>query len=361
MPHLDSRRLVLLAGLLLAFASAAKEKAVPFADPLDTPAHRVGSARKVTELPLVAIAKAGQRLIAVGSRGLIVMSDDQGKSWTQMDSPVQSDLADVQFIDDQTGWIVGHDALVLKSVDGGKSWEKQFDLRTMKVEFPAYYENLIQAGDTEKQRYLEQVNANIQGDSALPFVSVCFLDRDRGYAVGTFGQIAMTLDGGRHWLPASHLIDNPEQLNLNAIRRVGGALYIAGERGMVYRHDREAGRFIAVDTGYKGSLFDIVGKPGLLLAFGLRGTAYSSRDDGTSWTAVTLPTTSALFSGGTLPGTSDFYIVTEEGEVLRASSEGGSGKPLTRPGFATAASLPLDDGRLALVGYGGVRIQQLAR
>ncbi len=54
---------------------------------------------------LTAITRAGaQRLVAVGARGHILLSDDDGAHWRQVASPVNSLLTQVAFLDAQTGW-----------------------------------------------------------------------------------------------------------------------------------------------------------------------------------------------------------------------------------------------------------------
>ncbi|MFX9023723.1 photosystem I reaction center subunit IV, partial [Acinetobacter baumannii] len=44
---------------------------------------------------LLSVARAGERLVAVGERGTIVRSDDQGQSWQQVASPVSVSLTRV--------------------------------------------------------------------------------------------------------------------------------------------------------------------------------------------------------------------------------------------------------------------------
>ena len=43
-------------------------------------------ARLAAKAPLLAIAQAGTRLVAVGDYGVIVLSDDQGRTWRQATS-----------------------------------------------------------------------------------------------------------------------------------------------------------------------------------------------------------------------------------------------------------------------------------
>ena len=76
---------------------------------------------------LLDIAAAGERLVAVGERGHIVYSDDDGENWTQAQVPTSVMLTRVFFLDDSQGWAVGHDGHVLFTRDAGTNWELQRD------------------------------------------------------------------------------------------------------------------------------------------------------------------------------------------------------------------------------------------
>src|SRR4051812_6883490 len=82
---------------------------------------------KASGAAMLALAQAGARLVAVGERGIVLLSDDNGKSWRQVATPVQVSLAAVQFVNEQSGWAVGHLGVVLHTADGGQTWRKQFD------------------------------------------------------------------------------------------------------------------------------------------------------------------------------------------------------------------------------------------
>ena len=62
------------------------------------------------------------KLVAVGARGHIIYSND-GEQWQQANVPVNALLTALAFVDDQTGFAVGHDATLLKTTDGGENWQ----------------------------------------------------------------------------------------------------------------------------------------------------------------------------------------------------------------------------------------------
>lgn len=313
------RRTLLGAALLPAAAPWAAHAA--FRDVLDTPAAPSLLASRAL---LCGLARAGQRIVAVGQRGHVLTSDDGGRSWTQAEVPVSSDLVAVRFVTPQLGWAVGHDGVVLASRDGGRRWTRQFDGRQL----------------------------GAQG-AENPLLDVWFDDEAHGYAVGAFGTLLVTGDGGRRWEPAAPaLTDNPKGLHLYAVRRIGANLWIAGEQGLLMRHD--AGRFVARTTPYAGTFFGVVGHERVVLAHGLRGNVVRSSDGGLSWHAVATGVTVGL-TGATVDERGRIVIVSQAGHVLVSADAGASFAPLRleRPAPA-AAVVSAGAGTLVLAGPRGV-------
>lgn len=345
-----------LLGALLCAALAFPARAA-FQDPLDLPARVMDNPERRS---LQAVALAGQRLVAVGARGLIIVSDDEGVSWRQSPGPVQSDLVAVQFPTATQGWAVGHDGVILHSQDAGKTWQKQFDGRQAKDAFSRHYQAKAATGDEASQAALELVERNYAVGPALPLLDVWFEDARRGYAVGSFGTLLATQDGGRTWEPWLDRIENEDVLNLNAVRGVGGNVYIAAESGMIYRLDRGAGRFEAITSGYEGSFFGLAGFGDTLLAYGLMGAVYRSSDQGTTWTALDTPSQATITAGIALPESRRFVLVNASGELLL----GNDRRPQVilekteRPARYTSI-LPLGHGRFLITSLEGIRTASL--
>nr|BAN84081.1 hypothetical protein [Pseudomonas sp. HI-70] len=320
-----------------------------FKDPLDVPAI---SQKRLTQKPLMAVASLGQSLVAVGMRGLIIRSDDQGLSWTQARVPVQSDLLAVQFASEQQGWAVGHDGVVLHSADGGRTWAKQLDGRQAAQTLSDYYQKRIDAGERGLQSYVEHLAMNFQAGPSLPFLGVWFDDAENGYAVGAFGTlISSTVDGGKSWQPALERIDNPDALHLNAITRIGAHLYIAAERGHVFRLNPQTQRFEALDTGYAGGLFGLDGNARQLLVYGLGGKAFISTDQGQSWQAVANTSGASLTGSTYLPEQGRFVLVSSAGQILSLESGSASLQPFLPP-MRTLLTDVVDGGRGELITTG---------
>lgn len=360
---MDKLRLFLAVAVAALFFSSqghAQADAKPFQDPLDTPAVRTFGFRGVTSQPLMAVTNAGKRIVAVGLRGLVIFSDDNGGSWHQAYVPVETDLVAVQFVTPMQGWASGHDAVILHTEDGGKTWEKQFDNRMAAIVLPASYQKRIASGDTSLAPFLKEVELNTQGDTSLPFLGIHFTDLLHGIAVGSFGMIVATDDGGRHWCPWLDHIDNKGFLNLNVIRKIGNDLLIAGEQGGVYRYDEKTGAFRAVRAPYQGSFFDIVGTGNFILAVGLRGSVYRSTDGGATWQGIETPIKDSVTAATIVGDGATIILATSSGTLLLSLDQGRTFRIAEVPHlmvFSAVSALNVD--RILLVGLQGIEVGRL--
>jgi photosystem II stability/assembly factor-like uncharacterized protein len=324
-------------------------------DVLDRPAQE--SPLAATRL-LLGVARAGDRLIAVGPRGHIVVSMDAGATWQQSQVPVSSDLTAVHFASPKRGWAVGHDGVVLASTDGGTTWTKQLDGRAVNDLILADLETKLatdpesselQALVAEAERYKEQ-------GPDKPFLDVWFENESHGFVVGAYNLILETTDGGRTWQSWFDRVANPRFMNLNSIRPAAGGLYIAGEAGVVFRLDPVARHFDAVPVDYAGSLFGVADAGDAVLVFGLRGNAFRSADGGSTWTKVDSRLPATIVGGAALEHRA--VVLADQGGRLAVSYDGG----LSFEQIPVSRSLPLTSvadagaGRLAVTGPFGVMV-----
>jgi photosystem II stability/assembly factor-like uncharacterized protein len=331
------RRTTLAAGLgTLLPAALAGPVVAPGADPIDRPAARTS---RPTATPINALARAGRRLVAVGVRGLVIVSDDSGETWQQARVPVSCDLTAVQFVTPHLGWAVGHDGVVLHSADGGARWTRQLDGRATAQQLVAHYEVLAAKGSGQATASLAAVRQNYAAGPEQALLGVCFQDARRGVVCGSFGTLLGTQDGGRTWQSWLERIDNPKQLHLNAIERIGGSVFIASEQGCVFRLEGagEGSRFVPHATGYGGSFFGVLGRGEDVMAYGLRGTAFLSRDAGGRWQRLPLGLDAGL-NGGAVFDDGAMALVSQDGRVLLSRDGGASFRPLAvpRPGLFTS-------------------------
>ena len=183
----------------LSLSAGAAQDAKAFERPADTPAI---SSRLAARSPLMAVATAGQRVVAVGLRGHVVYSDDLGKSWVQAHVPVSSDLVAVTFVGEREGWAVGHGGVVIHSRDGGANWEKQVDGDHLSRLAVAHYESLAGAGsDAKVSPALKRAKAVARDDSTNALLDVIFVNDKVGFVVGAFNRIFRTRTAERGGCP----------------------------------------------------------------------------------------------------------------------------------------------------------------
>jgi photosystem II stability/assembly factor-like uncharacterized protein len=298
---------------------------------------------------LLDLAMAGKRMVAVGERGHVLLSDDQGKTWRQAKAvPTRTMLTAVFFADGEYGWAVGHDETILNTADGGETWTR----------------------------------AHFAPEAQQPLLDVWFANRVSGIAVGAYGAYFTTNDGGRTWASAKFAPppkqvprhdgeaapdegadlqeDAPPDYHLNRIVGVGNRLYVAAEGGQLYRSDDRGAHWRALPSPYEGSFFGLVPIRGEgLLAFGLRGNLFRSADGGETWAQLESRTTAMLTDGiaindlrvviGGLAGV--LLISSDAGETFRLAQQED------RKGIS--ALLPAAPGRVIVAGEGGVRTIEL--
>ncbi len=276
-------------------------------------------------------------VVAVGERGHVMVSHDQGRTWAQKQVPTHATLTAVYLHDSNLGWAVGHDAVILRTRDGGETWEKVFS-----------------APDEER-----------------PLLDIWFRDEQNGFAIGAYGYFLTTADGGDSWMPRE--IDTTEEeedefygggfdYHLNHLSNANNRhLYIAAEAGTIYRSDDAGESWITLPSPYQGSFFGSLPLDNdAVLMFGLRGHLFRSENNGDSWESLETGTTAMLTDGIRLQdGT--VVLAGLSGTLLTSDDGGQTFTPLQRKDrHGIASILQTDDGGLILIGEGGVhRIEGL--
>lgn len=311
--------------------------------------------RRAATSTLLAIARAGERFVAVGERGIVLLSDDEGRQWRQAKVPTRVTLTAVHFSSAKKGWAVGHLGVVLTTEDGGESWTKQLDGKVAAQLVLRHFEAMAQRGG-EVTKELAAAQLLVEDGPDKPFLDVYFENERDGFIVGAYNLILATRDGGKTWLPWQGQIDNPDGLHLYAIRKIGGQFYIAGERGSLFRSIDGGGRFVRVSSPYDGSFFGLLPtRGGGVVAYGLRGNAFKSVDGGASWKRVETESAASLVAGAVLSdGT--LVLANQVGQILVSVDDGTSFRS-GRGGTASSLSglIQAADGTLVVVGAGGVR------
>ena len=312
--------------------------------------------------------RVGDRVVAVGDRGYIVYSDNNGASWQRAKTPPNTPLLTaVYFLDAKTGWAVGHDSMILTSTDRGESWTKSFSA-------------------VEEQK---------------PLMDITFVDAQTGFAVGAYGAFHATTDGGKTWTPRKLFegakaasvpsaapnkgkyesvgsakvgkggkadeVDGDDKAakgggdddkHINAIVKLGESkLFVAGEAGLLAKSDDGGKSWIKIVSPYKGSFFGAIqAQDGAVLIYGLRGRIYRSTDATLSgWKQIDNKTVASLM-GSTRLADGMLVLAGLSGTVL-VSKDNGNSFSVVSSGSTKALSAPLQGAasKLLLIGEAGVR------
>lgn len=297
---------------------------------------------KVTQSLLLDVAVHGSTVVAVGERGHVIVSHDDGNTWVQSATPVSIMLTAVALPNDKDIWVVGHEGLIMHSADGGKTWDVQYGNPYVE---PA-------ADDMEAMDNMDQ-------RAGQPLLDVWFKDANKGFAIGAYGYFLQTSDGGKTWEDWSDRMPNEDQWHLNSIAsRDGTRFYVVGEKGVIFRSDDGGESWASVTSPYEGSLFGAIAGPGLneVTVFGLQGNLFRSTDKGDSWQQINSPTGNTLMSGVFLSGR-NVVLVGNSGTILYSRDDGNTFELQQMKDRLSIVGIQANaEGKLVMVGQGGVRL-----
>jgi photosystem II stability/assembly factor-like uncharacterized protein len=316
--------------------------------------------------PMLAVARAGDALVSVGLHGLIQRSVDGGQTWQQMPGPVATDLVQVRFRDAFNGWAVGHDSVVLHTVDGGLTWKTQLDGRSLLTLLHGFYGPLAAKGDENAASMLQEVTLALSTSAtpdvlSAPFLDVLFDAQGHGFVVGAFGMLLRSADDGKTWEPWTDRTDNERRMHLYGLAENAGVFYVSGEQGLLMRLDPATQHFVQITTPYAGTLFGVNAQADLLLVYGLRGNLFASRDSGLTWQKIETGINSSLVS--TVDQGATTILVSQGGQIAaldRSTLQVTTLAPATG-GDVYAASDSGQAGQLIVTRFSGTKVVQLAK
>ncbi|WP_205665100.1 WD40/YVTN/BNR-like repeat-containing protein [Caldimonas tepidiphila] len=352
----------LLAGLSAVLAVPSLAFGAAVADSARRPARPTVHLERAV---LLGAGWAGARIVAVGERGVIALSDDGAKTWRQARAvPVSVTLTAVQFVDDRHGWAVGHGGVVLHTADAGESWVQQLDgVRAARLALEAAQAEAGRAGADEAAaaRRLKDAQLLVDDGPDKPFLDLRFSDARNGLVVGAYNLCFATSDGGRSWRPLMDRLPNPRALHLYAVRRQGELVLVAGEQGLLMRSTDGGASFTALKSPYEGSWFTLALQPdGAVLAAGMRGQVWSSGDRGESWTRLEgAPPVSFVHAA---PGERGMLLANQAGQFFEVPDQGTTLRALPlRPLPPLTHALPLGAGGLLALSLQGPIPLQLSK
>jgi photosystem II stability/assembly factor-like uncharacterized protein len=143
---------------------------------------------------------------------------------------LEASLTDVVFLDRQRGWAVGSHGVLLRTEDGGKTWsEGNLRSNTGKVQELSLDQKL---SGIRARKQLGTTESRTATPFSCRFETVCFTDAKNGWAAGGYdlpivnhsrAVIARTLDGGKTWQSLPHLmIGRINKIEFRGMQRLSG-------------------------------------------------------------------------------------------------------------------------------------------
>ena len=275
--------------------------------------------RRVQFNDLVAV---NGRLVAVGERGTIVVSENNGQAWriTHNDDEVPVTLTDITALSDDLLLAVGHDSVILRSEDGGLSWQ------------------LIMR----------------DSETGEPFMGTWSEDGENVFVYGSFGKFLVSTDAGKTFTPQELDIFG-EHLSAMAGDESDVRIMV-GEMGLVLRSLDGGDSWDKLEPFYQGSLFGVAHLNGSRwIAYGMRGHVFFSDNNGDSWTQVDIGSELPLYGHAVARDGKHMIIVGTAGVLVTLNDQGELVDVSNINGLGTLTSaLILPSGNVLAAGQRGL-------
>lgn len=263
-----------------------------------------------TKLAMFGVAIAGNRSVAVGQQGLILVRDKRNP-WRKVEPITDQRILKVSMNKNGLALAVGAFGTLLKSADFGSTWE------AIKPDWVELYKT------SETSDF-----AVVRDEPTLYAVKVF----DDGSMVigGEYGQLNLSTDGGASWKrvflaeAAADQSTPPTIFGMNI--RDDGTGYATGQDGMILMTADHGKSWTRQDSGSQASLFDINStSDGHVFAIGMR-TGLVSADGGKTWNTLKALDLGLNWYSGLARGAStandSMIAVGHSGRVLKLAANG---------------------------------------
>ena len=262
---------------------------------------------------------------AIGNNGIVVSTTNGGVNWTSQTLGSGITLNAITFSDSLTGWIVGSNERIYRSGDGGQTWTLARSASGSTINFRdvafLFGSRGVISGDAGI--ILVTTNGGLSWNTKnLPYVDffdATFQDENVIVAVGTSGLVYRSLDMGNSWTLSAN---SGSPVWMQAVQFPGRSLigYSAGGLGVVIKSYNGGQSWTQLSSGTSEHLEDlyffdenngrIVGNNGLIR---------KTTNGGTTWT--TEPTgTHAWLNGIYFPNSSKGWAVGQQSTILKYSN-----------------------------------------
>ncbi|HEY9115729.1 MAG TPA: YCF48-related protein, partial [Bacteroidales bacterium] len=262
--------------------------------------------------------------------GAVLRTTDGGETWNVMQSfPIN--ILDMDFVDENEGWIVGREGLIRHTVNGGNNWYTQTSPLTgtfTSVSFVDADNGWIVSASNWGE-ILHTTNGGntwtVQDNpSNKALHDVFFIDENTGWATGIEAALIKTTDGGNTW----------HQINVNAAQNYRFASvyfvdeshgWLAGIYGSIVRTTDGGNTWTQVESGTGESFEDIFFiNTQIGWAVGDQGTVVHSTDGGLTWHSQVSGVASNFLASVYFLNETTGWVAGEGGTILFTQSGGSN-------------------------------------
>jgi photosystem II stability/assembly factor-like uncharacterized protein len=234
-------------------------------------------------------------LVAVGKSGQILVSFDQGISFSGVGSETGDNLNDVKLFADGCLVTVGNNGTILTTEDKGVTWKQKKSNVTVNLNKIAVAGNTIFVVGDKGTLLISKDGGNswerIKTRMSIKFSAIIMIDKLTGTIVGENNTIMHTFDGGYTWLMLHYAIGE----NLNDIYALSTDIFIAiGNKGLILRSSDSGNDWYQVSTYVTSDLLSVTYSGAFTgVVSGKDNTLLCTFDGGKTWKNISKPGLSA--------------------------------------------------------------------
>ena len=229
---------------------------------------------------------------AVGECGTILKTTDGGTTWNLQTSGTMNVLLGVSFTDANNGTIVGDFGTILRTTDGGTNWSTQSSGTTNALYGVIFtdvntgtavgYDGTILRTTDSGVSWVSQSS----GTTNILF-GVSYTDNNHGTAVGDVGTILSTTNGGNKWTSQSSGTTN--RLFGVSFTDTNNGIAV-GDLGSILKTINGGDNWTIQSSGTTNQLYGVCFTDiNNAISVGLGGTILKTIDGGTTWNSQTAP------------------------------------------------------------------------